>query len=229
MSAVKKVIGLSMAGIMVAAVAFAGAPLPGVYQSQAAQVLHGRYAESFDGGGWFSTGNVNNSASWNGAALGTQWSYTCPEVTTVNLVSDNGLTKTYQLLFDVTNGTFFLNGTGEAWDGGDASYTGVIDQISETGDVLYDFFNNVIAWDTDVQWSGRFDGYSTVCINWTANNAYDSGAGAGYPAYLHNDCSGGGAAGQSGNHTDITITIGECEVPTENATWGAIKDLYNKQ
>ena len=47
----------------------------------------------------------------------------------VNPVTGNGQ-KIYKKTF--TGGTFTMNGTGEAWDGGDATYTGVVNFYAET-------------------------------------------------------------------------------------------------
>jgi hypothetical protein len=228
MNLAKRVLGLSVGCLLVAVAAQAGAPAAGEYKSQNSQVLHGRYAESFATTQFFAVGNVVNTASWDGATLATQWSYGCPDIVTSLLVLDLGSTKSYQLTF--SGGTFMLNGTGEAWDGGDPVYTGVIDEYSESGNAIV-FAGSVIAWNRDVAWSGRFDApYDEVCIQWTANAALDSPPGAGaYPGYYAADCATPRTLGHQGTHTDVTMVIFDCLVPTEDATWGAIKELYKNE
>jgi hypothetical protein len=229
MNFAKRVMMLSVAALLVAVTAHAGAPLQGEYKSQNSQVSHGRYAESsVNPSEFFTVGNVVSIASWDGATLGAQYSYGCPKIVTSVLILDLGSTKSYALTF--TGGTFTLNGTGEAWDGGDAVYTGTIDGYTESGNAIV-FAGSVLAWNRDVAWSGRFDApYDDVCIQWTANAALDSPPGAGaYPAYVADDCTTPRVFGHQGTHTDVTMVISDCIVPTEDATWGAIKELYKNE
>lgn len=226
MNAVKRVFGLSVAGIFVAAAAYGGAPVPGVYGG--AQTDDGRYAESFAAAAQFATvGNVNQTASDDlSNPLGYQWSYSCAEINTATLLQDLGTQQKWQYFFDVTNATFYLRGTGEAWDGGDAFYTGVIDEFSETGWNVY-FFGSWVGWNSDVAWSGHFDPpYDGTCISWLANNVMATNYT--YPSWVEADCSTPRSFGTTGNQTNVTIDIhtGDCQVPVEESTWGAIKELY---
>ena len=173
---------------LLAVSAHAGPPLVGVYTSEAGQVSHGRHTESFANAGEFLTvGNAVNTASWDGATLGVQWSYSCPEIVStlllvdlVNPVTGNGQ-KIYKKTF--TGGTFTMNGTGEAWDGGDATYTGVIDFYSETSTIIYSTFERVNA-DLDITWSGHFNGRGYPCVQRAANGATlgDTSGGGKLPA-----------------------------------------------
>lgn len=224
MNAVKRAFGMSVVGVLIAAAAYAGAPLQGSYGG--VQTDDGRYAESFAAANGFATaGNVNQTASDDLAnPLGYQWSYSCPEIQTPNLLQVIGFQEQWEFIFDTANATFYLRGTGEAWDNGDAFYTGVIDEFTETGwNIL--FAGSWTAWNSDVAWSGHFDApYEETCITWTANNVMASNYT--YPGWVQNDCSTPRAYGTTGNQTNVTIDIHDCLVPVQESTWGAIKDLY---
>jgi hypothetical protein len=225
------------AACLLAVSAQAGAPLVGTYTSEAGQVSHGRHTESFANDGDFLTiGNAVNAASWDGATLGVQWSYSCPDISSTLLLVDlvNPVTgdgqKIYKKTF--TGGTFTMNGAGEAWDGGDATYTGVMNFYSETTTIIYSGFQRVNAV-TDITWSGYFNGPSYPCVQWAANGATlgDTSDGsplpAGFPPFVNpTDCSLGRTNGIWWQDSDVTMTIFNCAVPTEEATWGNIKVLY---
>lgn len=228
MSVVKKILGVTMVCLLAAVTAFAGAPVPGTYTSLGGDLDNGRFGESFAmANDYFTVGNVHNGASWNGA-LGLQWSWGCAAVAVANLA---GTVPNYnwEITYNTTNTTFFLNGTGESWDGGDATYTGTIDQMNDN---IYAIVigGTVYGWNSTIQWSGHFDGYPTSCITVTCNTAWIAGGmnPGGYPAFTEADCSTARTYGTWGTITAINVAIGECSVPTENATWGAIKSLYTK-
>ena len=237
MKTVKKLFAFIVAGCVLATSALAGPPLTGVYTSEAGQVSHGRHTESFANDGDFLTvGNAINAASWNNVTLGVQWSYSCPDISSTLLVADlvNPITgdgqKIYKKYF--TDGTFTMNGTGEAWDGGDATYTGVIDYYSETTTIIFSNFQRVNAV-TDILWSGFFDGYGYPCVQWAANGATlgDTSDGstlpAGFPPFVDpTDCSLGRTHGIWWQDSDVTMTISSCTVPVEPSSWGNIKALY---
>jgi len=156
------------AACLLAVSAQAGAPLVGTYTSEGSEVSHGRHTESFANDGDFLTiGNTVNAASWNGATLGLQWSYSCPDIASTLLLVDlmNPVTGDGQKIYkkNFTGGTFTMNGTGEAWDGGDATYTGVMNFYSETTTIIFSNFQRVNAV-TDITWSGHFDGPSYPCV-----------------------------------------------------------------
>lgn len=212
--------------------AWAGAPVPGTYKAQDGDILEARYTESFAGAGQYLTiGNAFNASSWSGAALGTQWWVSCPAidaapvliVDTVNILG-SGI-QIWQKTF--SGATFYMNGTGEAWDGGDASYTGTVDTFSESVTILFSSFVRVSA-TSNVSWTGTFDGYPLSCITVTQNGADLMGAKpANYPDYVSPvTCSADRSFGRFGNATDMTFAIGPCAVPTEESTWGRIKELY---
>jgi hypothetical protein len=225
------------AACLLAVSAQAGAPLSGTYTSEAGQVSHGRHTESFANDGDFLTiGNAINAASWNDVSLGVQWSYSCPDISSTLLLIDlvdpitgNGQ-KMYKKYF--TGGTFVMNGTGEAWDGGDAVYTGVINFYSETTTIIFSNFQRVNAV-TDITWTGYFDGLYYPCVQWAANGATidDTSGGstlpADFPPFVNpGDCSLGRTHGIWWQDSDVTMTIYGCTIPTEGSTWGNIKALY---
>ena len=223
---------------LLAVSAQAGAPLGGTYTSEAGQVSQGRHTESFANDGDFLTlGNAINAASWDGATLGVQWSYSCPDISSTLLLADlvNPVTGDGQMIYKktFTDGTFTMNGTGEAWDGGDATYTGVINFYSETTTIIFASFQRVNAV-TNITWSGYFDGYEYPCVQWAANGATlgDTSDGsalpAGFPPFVNpDDCSLGRTHGIWWQNSDVTMTIYGCTIPVEETTWGNIKALYN--
>ena len=155
MSAVKRAFGLSVAGILIAAAAaYAGPPLTGSYTGGV--VNDGRYAESFAAAGQFATpGNVNQTASDDlSNPLGYQWSYSCPKIQTATMTGSVGFTQDWEMIFDVSNATFYLRGTGEPWGNGDAFYTGVIDEFTETGYAIV-VSGAWQSWNSDVSWMFR--------------------------------------------------------------------------
>ncbi|MFQ5510265.1 MAG: hypothetical protein ACE5EO_00295 [Candidatus Krumholzibacteriia bacterium] len=208
----------------------AGAPIQGTYKSSAGQVMAGRYAESFANAGEFLTpGNVMTTESWNGASLATQYFFSCPQLVSVNLVQDNtGGTGNGSIIWSKVylGGAFFMNGAGEAWDGGDATYSGVIDTYTERVTVL--FIGGVrVSATSNIEGSGRFNGFPNACISWIANGVDVAGAKpAGFPDYVDSSCNPNRVFGRFGNRTDYTINVIPCVVPVEDATWGHIKALY---
>ena len=238
MKTAKSLFAFAAFACLLAVSAHAGAPLVGTYTSEAGQVSHGRHTESFANDGDFLTvGNAVNAASWDGAALGVQWSYSCPDIAStlllvdlVDPISGNGQ-KMYKKTF--TGGTFTMNGTGESWDGGDGTYTGVISFYSETTTIIYSNFVRVNAV-LDITWSGYFDGPGYPCVQWGANGATlgDTSDGgtlpADFPPFVNpTDCSLGRTHGIWWQNSDVTMTIYGCTIPVEESTWGNIKALYN--
>jgi hypothetical protein len=230
MKVVKRIVGMSLACALMATTAFAGAPVHGVYKTITGDLDSGRYGESFAAAGeFFTVGNVYGAASWDGATLGAQWSWSCCRVQTSNqtLVSPNE--DKWAIIYDVSSATFFLNGTGEAWDGGDVSYSGTVDEMTDEY-VVNKFFGTVVGINSSPDWSGHFDApYDDTCVIVTHNTAYfdDDVHPGDYPAFTESDCSTARTFGQWGSVTAITIQITSCLVATEDATWGAIKSLYN--
>ncbi len=81
---------------------------------------------------------------------------------------------------------------------------------------------------------GQFDGYED-CMEYTINNAAfygntdDNGPKpAGFPDFLDQNCATGvWFRGGWGSATEVAIRIrGQCNVPTDESTWGRVKALY---
>ena len=176
------------------------------------------------------TGNVMKDESLDGLTLGTQYVFSCPQFTGATLISTSVVGGTGQEVWEKTflnNGTFFLNGAGEAWDGGDAAYTGLIDSYTETVTILFVAGSRISA-ASNIAGNGRFDLYGSSCVSWVANGADVTGTKDNtYPDYVDATCAPNRIDGRFGNRSTYTINITPCVVPVEESTWGAIKALYN--
>jgi hypothetical protein len=224
---------------LLAASAFAAAPLPGNYQSTdlGGTIPTGRYTEGWaSGGGALLAGTTMNCQSWDGAALGGVWRYTCgtaiaPATLIVNTVDANGNgNRTYMCSF--IGGTLWLSGTGP-WANGDASYPGHFDTYTEYETIQY--VNWVpIAAVTNVMNTAHFDAYPTICMSFSISNGTRVGTTdlggskpATYPDFLDASCAATPTLGAWWNMTAVTISVTSgCTVPAQQSTWGALKSLY---
>ncbi len=224
---------------LLAAIAHAGAPSPGNYQSTdiGGTISAGRYTEGWlPGGGALLAGTTQNCGSWNGAALGTEWRYTCGTqlsngVLTLDTV--NGLgngNRTFACTY--TGGVFWLNGTGP-WANGDPDYPGHFDSYVEYETIQY--MNWVpIAAVTNVQTTAHFDAYPAQCMSFSISNGSRVGTTdlgnvkpPGYPDLLDPTCAPTRTLGAWWNMTSLTISItATCSTPTAPRTWGSVKVLY---
>jgi hypothetical protein len=215
----------ALALTMIALPALAGPPAPGVYKSATSQIMQGRYTESgTDVGNWdsyFTTGNAMNAESYDSmtTTLAGQWTISCPHIVSAlkyqNLPGWDKWIVTYQ------GGTFTLQGTGTAWDGGDATYFGVVQTHSQTVTVL----KPSGARDANISFSGYFTGPGYPCFTLIANGAEVSGLSGPFPPFVDQTC-GVAAGGSTWLLRDITLTITNCSVPVQDGTWGKIKSLY---
>jgi hypothetical protein len=81
------------------------APIIGDYKSPelgGADLLNGRWAESFAGGGQGQVGNLINAASWNGTQLGTQWLLSDPNLQQVSVMYDHVIGGNGQIAYVTT-------------------------------------------------------------------------------------------------------------------------------
>jgi len=216
--------------LLVATLAQAGAPTDGVYKSLNGQMLLGRFSESWAGGAQGQIGNTVHSMSWNGTALGTQWTISCPMLSQVPvMVSDSrdaSGTGMVEYESQYSGGVFWLSRTG-GWGDGTEDYTGVLDYYRHHTTFL--FVNWVpISYTANADFNGHFDGYCK-CISVTANGA-SVGKGAqpaNYPPFLQSDCMVNTALqGEWGTVKDLIMTIYECPSGNDASTWGTIKALY---
>lgn len=220
-------------GILLAASASAQCPgTVGAFSSNdGGPVLNGRVSEAWCAGAPGQPGNLENAYSWDGAVLGTQWHVwdMAIDAAGATLIADNvdgygNGTRTYQTFY--AGGQFFLAGTGPWGDGGDL--TGTL-----TSFVVYTTITFVAGQQVGASSNISFAGNFTSCpapnlcrIEFAIANAcrvWMSGGGdmpAGYPALL---C--GADLGELWDTCCMTIYI-DCLVPTEDASWGAIKGLY---
>lgn len=222
-----------------ATVAFAGPPLPGNYQSSdlGGPLSTGRYTEGwFAGGGALLPGTTLNAESWNGAALGTEWKYSCasevaPAVLIHNTVNASGFgQKTFMKQF--VGGRIWLSGTGP-WGNGDATYEGTLDSYTEFETVQYSNFLPVAAV-TNVSATAHFDAYPSSCLTFAIANGSQAGSTAwgmtppaNYPAFLATDCSPTATEGAWWNMLTLTLSVSSgCATPTKASSWGSLKAMY---
>jgi hypothetical protein len=108
------------------------APLTGTYKSPDVgnDMLNGMWTERYDGGGEGQPGNTLVALSFDGYNLGAEWKLTSATLDSVGLLSDTGLTQTYQTFY--TGGSLLLTDQGPWWnsddDGGSTQY--VVDVTS---------------------------------------------------------------------------------------------------
>jgi hypothetical protein len=224
---------------ILAAAAYAGPPLPGDYKSTdvGGTLPAGRYTEGWDAGGSaLGVGTTQNCASWNGAALGTVWQYTCgtqlaPSALIANTVNAQG--NGYKIYASTyVGGTFWLSGTGP-WANGDAAYPGAFDSYVEYETVLY---SNWVPYHaiTNVSASAHFDNYPADCMGFSIGNGARIGTTdlgnvmpANYPAMLDASCNATRSLGAWWDFLSLGITItSDCVVKVTPSTWGAVKAIY---
>jgi hypothetical protein len=216
----------------------ANAPLPGIYKSTdlGGTILLGRGTESWPAtGAGGQIGNTQHGASWDGSTLGTQWEVSCPAISsppqvitdTRNANGDGEVTyRTYYV-----GGQVILNGTGEAWDGGDAVYTATV--VTYVDITTYTFQSWVpVGSVTSVNLQATVDGYDK-CVEFAIGNSVGRGATdylplpPDYPCFLDpNTCGCDRVRGGWGDVSAITMVLSGCAVPTEPTTWGSIKSMY---
>lgn len=227
-------------GLLAATAALAGPPIPGNYQStdMGGAISTGRYTEGwFPGGGALLPGTTLNAESWNGAALGTEWKYSCatevaPAVLIHSTVNASGFgQKTYMKQF--VGGRIWLSGTGP-WANGDVDYPGTIDSYTEFETIQYSNFLPVAAV-TNVSATAHFDAYPAACMTFAIANGSQVGSTAwgmtppaNYPAFLDGTtCAAGAPEGAWWNMLTLTLSVSSgCATPTKASSWGSLKAMY---
>jgi hypothetical protein len=228
----------SLAVLSCASAVFAGAPLPGNYQSTdlGGPIAVGRYTEGWaSGGGAMLPGTTLNGQSWNGSALGTEWKYWCAtEALPAVLQSDNtdangNGSRTWKKTF--TGGYLWLSGTGP-WGNGDPDYPGLIDNYIEYETIQY-MGNVAVAAVTNISATGHFVNYPLACLAFAiANGARIGGSPAakpaGYPDLLSaGSCAPDAPEGAWWNIGTLTLSVSSgCSTPSHASTWGALKAIY---
>lgn len=231
----KKLLAFMLA-MMVAVPALANPPLDGNYKSTdiGGTMYTGRYSESFNGAK-LSVNNTVNEASWDGATLGNQWTWSCAYVAIAPTLIYDGVNsngngqKIWQVTY--TGGTAWLSGTGPWADSEPGGYTANVDTWDATVTETYSNFVEVGTVKT-VSATASFVGYSDKCVVLALSNQEKHDAGptlpADYPDFTDNGCTSMGTTGPGewGEVDDITYSILRCTVRTEETTWGAIKARY---
>ena len=232
-------IGLGLQTFSSQAAAATNPPLVGTYRSLMGQVLPGRATESMpcdlcEG----QIGNLIMAASWNGATLGTNWTLSCPQISSSpqltydGVVSGNGQ-RIYQTSY--SGGVLMLDGSG-AWGTGDPSYSGPISTFTVI--VTKQYVGGVqVGAVSNINFFGVINGYDN-CFNMAISNGEligETGAtlgppsdAANYPAFMGpSDCGASGSHGAYWDIHDITFSIlGQCAVPARPMTWGQMKSIY---
>jgi hypothetical protein len=225
--------------ILVPAIAGAGAPVVGTYNSTAGDVLAGRATESMPADGAEGlVGNMVAAASWNGTTLGTNWKLTCPEVSEPpGLLYDGVFNGTGQRIYrtNYSGGQLWLAGDG-AWAGGDPYYTSTLSTLTVIATKQY-VNGTLTGVKSTINLVGPIDGY-TDCVEMVISNAelvgytpvgiFMSGITGDFPAFQGpSDCAATGEHGTYWTVHDVTLNLlGSCVVSAEQSTWGSVKSLY---
>ena len=232
---------VALAASTVASAAGIYPPTVGTYRSSLGQVLPGRATESMpcdlcEG----QLGNLITSESWDGSALGTNWTLTCPQIASApQLTFDNVVSGTGQRIYQTSysGGNLWLSGTG-AWGTGDPAYTAPISYF--TAVTTQQYVGGVLVGEvSNLNFFGMMDNYDN-CFSLAISNGALVGATGGsapltppadpstYPPLKGpSDCNATATHGTYWAVHDITFTIlGRCAVATRPATWGQVKAIY---
>ncbi len=222
---------LSVAGLVALATAAQAAPIAGTYTSVdlGGSLLAGRASQSWAAPHNASQGlgDVFNSQSWDGSALGTQWGFSCgvqPGQQTVVDDRDSGFgfvrfTNTFE------GGTFCLNPG--PWGSG----TGTLGPAPTTVVLSWSYIDFQLTYVTaDITLSGDFDNSSCVL---TLTSPYGDVLGttdflplaANFPGFLDPACSPNRLHGSWEEVPRMTMRI-TCPVSTAPELWGRVKALY---
>jgi len=228
---------LTAALVTVSATGFAGPPLSGDYKSTLGDFDEGT-AASLWAGSFLASGNVLFAQSVAGGVFTGDWLIHCPFV--VSVIPTGGVlicgTGNLDYMIVYAGGYVQLGGPGTPWDGGDASYTGLLDSFVEFRTIQY--LSGVLKGSTsDYALSAHLQGYAQSCMTWAiGNGVLRGGTGfvaplqsvkpAGYPDYHNVACVVSGTVGHWDDVRDLTLSITSCPVATQQSTWGAVKSIY---
>lgn len=232
----RRVTGVSLVLLALFSLPVLGAePAPGTYTSVdigfgSQDVLTGRGSNSRpvpDQG----VDNVFNAKSWDGAALGTQWIFTCG--ISVSQVVDNNLDMngngTIVFTTEYGGGTFWFSKDGP-WGDSVNDLTGTINDLTRITTLQYVAGNPVAAVE-NVNTNGEFDDSNCV-LRFVINNNVGLGdtdsnppLPADYPPFLDLNCGATRNDGSWGDVRDIVLDI-FCPVPVEETSWGHVKSMY---
>lgn len=184
-----------------------GAPIADTYIQQDADILGGRWSESYDANGITPSlvGNTLQASSWDGGALGGEW-----EVTGATLASDIqftpqvfGDTQIQSYLSTYEGGTLTLKASG-AWNpGGDPDYTVILDNFTQSTIVVL-YLGQVLQVTSTISMQGDIPAYPGYEMNYLAAVGTIVGEGAvpppGYPTIA-------AANGQWGDVNSVKMQI----------------------
>jgi hypothetical protein len=209
----------------------AHAPLQGSYSTSTGSMIGGRVSEAFCSGvGPGQPGNMQNAMSWNGAALGTQWTVSGMTIDAAGAVlkkdAVDGSGFGYRdYVTNYTGGTFWLSGAG-AWGDGLGDFTGTITYYNVSTRISF-MGGMPIGATSNISFRGAFTDCAYCFIDYAVANSMlmwttgDGAMPANYPPFL---C--GANAGELHDVCCVTMHI-LCDVTaTEESTWGSIKSLY---
>jgi len=221
--------------IVLAAPAWAGCPLDGVY-STTDTMLPGHASESEPTGQSGELGNAVFAQSWDGAALGTQWGLACPEICVEPVLLANTIDQygngDMVYLTEYCGGTLWLDGNGP-WGNGDAEY--LVDVLICQFTTTISFLGGQVALhNTDIDMHGHFQGCPETCVEFTVAAACQLGEdyGYGFPADFPLPVLGGSCMpdenllGTWWDISEINMVISGCTVPTTDRNWSEVKSLY---
>lgn len=230
----KAVLGALALTAMISSVAgAAGGPVIGTYRSTdlGGALLTGRASQSWGAAAnaLHGNGDVYHAQSWNGAALGTQWDFTCGLQNAPQSVLDTRVAGTGVVYFTNTfvGGTYnFANGP---WCTA-ANCSGLTNQTLEQVQVQY-VSNIPMASVVNINTSGHFDN-SNCNLTFAIANGFGQGDTDGgafpvgqYPSLLAPGCAPTRTFGSWGDVITITARI-DCPVPVRTSTWGQLKQSY---
>jgi hypothetical protein len=229
---------LLLVSFLAAGTAWAGPPLAGVYPSTdlGGPLLIGHATESWaPPGGGGQVGNTVNAAAWDGSRLGLQWRVYCVSIAAPpQLIEDTvGPDGTGQRTFvtHYAGGWMWFAGDGP-WGNGESEYRAQVDTYTDI--TTFNFVGGeVVGSVSNISISGHFIGFPGLCCTFAIANATGVGATdfsdkpAGYPDFLEpGTCAATRVYGGWADVTGITLSIIHCEMPTDRASWGVIKTLY---
>jgi len=151
--------------ILLAVVPAAAGPIVGYYESEfTGEIIEGRWSESYVNGVPGDIGNTVHAASWNDAALGTQWTLAGPAINAAPMLINNTVdgdgNGTMTWFTTYAGGALTLTDQGPWWnplDPGD-HYTVAITSYSHLTVIRFDG-GVPMEQATIVEMSGTFDGY----------------------------------------------------------------------
>lgn len=207
-------------------------PVQGSYSTTNGTMIGGRASEAFcSGAGPGQFLNTQNVMSWNGAALGTQWTISGMAIDAAGAVVKSQYFDAFgngyiDYVTNYTGGAFWLSGAGN-WGDGLGNFTGQVTYYNVGTKVSYIGWQPIGA-TSNISVRGSFDdcaycfidyGIANSLLMWSSTDG--TAMPANYPPFL---C--GVTAGELHDVCCVTIHVLCDPTATEESSWGAIKELY---